>query len=175
MSKPDKVVKSRFGGIAVLVVAAVTAVAAVVVGLRWRSNHGAPDVTQPMELGGRWLGMRLTGVGSPTARRLGIPASVQGVVVAELSRGLDSRGLQAGLVPGDVLTRVDGKTVKSLEDLYSLTLDLNVARPLVVEILRRGQPLAVLLPAPAQGPLQRTGTTAGQRATQWKTTTAAWP
>lgn len=175
MSKPDKVVKSRFGGIAVLVVAAVTAVAAVVVGLRWRSNGGASDVTQPMELSGRWLGMRLTGVASPTARQLGIPASVKGVVVAELSRGMDSRALQAGLVPGDVLTRVDGKDVTSLKDLYSLSTDLNVARPLVVEILRRGQPLAVLLPAPAQGPLQRTGAALPRATAQWKTTTAAWP
>lgn len=173
MSKPDKVVRSRFGGVAVLIVAAVTALAAVVVGLVWRRHAGAAPLTVPMQLRGRWLGMQLTGVGSASAREFGIPPSVKGVVVAELSQNFGSRGRQAGIAPGDVVTGVDGKPITDLMDLYSLTTSLNVARPVVVNILRRGQPLAVLLPAPQQ--VMQAGRSLAP-STQWNSAaTAAWP
>lgn len=175
MSKPDKVIRSRFGGIAVLIVAAVTAAAAVVIGLHWRHHSSGADITQPMELRGRWLGMQLTGVDSATARQLGIPPSVKGVVVADLAHDPGSRGVRAGIHPGDVVTRVDGKAVTSLKDLYSLTTDLNVARPLIVNILRRGQPLAVLLPGPSTISLQQAGGPTAPAATSQWNTSAAWP
>lgn len=154
MANRDRLSRNRFAGVAVLVVAAVTLIAAVAVGSGWWNRQQGAGSTQPMELRGHWLGMRLAGTDSASARQLGIPPSVKGVVVAEIGQGLDSRALQSGLVPGDVMIRIDGRDVESLSDLYTLSTKLDIARPLVLDILRRGQPLSLLIPPPVETPFQ---------------------
>ena len=108
----------------------------------------------PMELQGRWQGMRLSEVGSPTARNVGVPADVSGVVVAEVSQGGGSAAFWAGIQPGDVIVSVDGNEVTNLTDLYSFTAGLGEAVPIPLQLLRAGQPLsATLTPAPGAAPV----------------------
>jgi hypothetical protein len=149
--------KSRLAAVAALTIGAITLLGAVLVGMGWWKGSQSVSRTEPMELAGSWLGMRLTSPDSASARQLGVPAKIQGVVVAEIVPGFDSRAANAGLLPGDVLVRIDGQEVGGLSELYSLTTKLDVIRPLMVEILRRGQPRAVVIPAPPELPLGQTG------------------
>lgn len=121
------------------------AVVAVVLGTKAWQGFGQAQA-QPMELRGQWLGMRLATPSSRVAADLGVPGDVKGVVIADVQ--VSSRAVLAGLAPGDVVTRVDGKDVSSLMDLYSLTTKLDVARQLQVDILRAGRPMVVLVPPP---------------------------
>jgi S1-C subfamily serine protease len=157
MAKRDTLSNNRIAGVAVLVVAVVTVIAAVAVGSGWWNDQQATSATEPMELRGHWLGMRLTGADSTSARQLGIPPTVKGVVVAELAQGIDSRALQAGLIPGDVMIRIDGREVTNLSELYTLSTKFDIARPLMLDILRRGQPLSLLVPPPVGVPFQQSG------------------
>jgi S1-C subfamily serine protease len=157
MANRDGLSKNRVAGIAVLVVAVVTVIAAVAVGSGWWDRQHAASATEPMELRGHWLGMRLSGADSTSARQLGIPPSVKGVVIAEVAPGMDSRALQAGLMSGDVVIRIDGREVTNLSELYTLSTKLDIARPLALDILRRGQPLSLLIPGPVELPFQQVG------------------
>ena len=125
--------------------------------------------TEPMELWGRWLGMMLASADSAAARSVGIPAGVAGVVVADVARDATSRVAQAGLAPGDVIVKVDGTTTSNLADLYTLTTRLNTARSLPLEVLRQGQPMTVLLPAPMMAAPQQPIAMQSQPAATWNT------
>jgi hypothetical protein len=108
--------------------------------------------TEPMELWGRWLGMMLASADSVTARNLGVPPGVSGVVIADVARDTTSRVAQAGVAPGDLIVKVDGTATGNLAELYTLTTRLNTGRALPLEILRQGQPMMVTLPAMQAAP-----------------------
>jgi C-terminal processing protease CtpA/Prc len=144
--------RPRFGAPLVLGTIALIAVAIFALSTEYSEHFGRSDAgrgtlgSQAMELSGIWLGMRLTEANTSTARALGIPPDVKGTVVVELSP--DSRALNGGLQPGDVVVEVDAKGIDKLSDLYALASKLDVNRPLSVRILRQGQPLPVVLPLP---------------------------
>jgi len=106
---------------------------------------------EPMELSGSWLGMRLAAPGTSTASRFGIPPNVSGVVVAEMLPVANARGAAGGIVPGDVITSINGTNVTNLADLYSMTQKLDATQPMQVAIMRQGQSFALTLP-PTQMP-----------------------
>jgi hypothetical protein len=108
--------------------------------------------TEAMELRGRWLGMELAAAGSPSAVNAGIPPQVTGVVVMQATPQTAPRATQAGIATGDVIVRVDGTPVTTLAELYTLSTKLDVARPLPIDVSRRGQALSVTLPPPAGMP-----------------------
>jgi hypothetical protein len=120
-----------------------------------RGAATATSTTEPMGLWGRWLGMMLASADSATARSVGIPAGIAGVVVADVGRDGASRAAQAGLAPGDVVVKVDGTTTGNLADLYTLTTRLNTARSVPLEVLRQGQPMTIVLPPPGAAPMQQ--------------------
>jgi S1-C subfamily serine protease len=110
----------------------------------------------PMELRGQWLGMRLASTKSQTAADLGVPPEVKGALVSDVQGG--SRALLAGLATGDVVTRVNGKTVADLLELYTLSSRIDNTRPLQVEFLRAGRPMvASMLPPESVVPAGATG------------------
>jgi len=151
MKMEKKAKRPRIGGLIIVAVAAVALILPLVLNAeRWFGGSAGPTI-QPMELHGAWLGMRLTGVGSPTARNLGVPDTVEGVVVTEVMQVPGSRALQAGLAPGDVVTRIDGKDVKSLTELYKLSTKLDSSQHIPVDIVRQGRLVAAVLPG--LGPL----------------------
>lgn len=93
----------------------------------------AKDETEPKV----WLGIRkLLAVDSEQAKRIGITEK-EGVVIADLET--DSPADQAGLATGDVIKKINGRTVKNLSD-YSgiLKSELKSDKP-VVFLLKRGQ------------------------------------
>jgi S1-C subfamily serine protease len=116
----------------------------------WQQGPTAGQVP-PMELRGQWLGMRLTSTSSQSASDLGVPPEVKGAVVVEVQGG--SRALVAGLAAGDVVTRVNGKGVTDLLELYALSSRIDNTRPLQVEFLRLGRPMvANMLPPESMAP-----------------------
>jgi predicted metalloprotease with PDZ domain len=117
-----------------------------------------------MELRGQWLGMRLTSTKSQNAADLGVPPEVKGVLVADVQNG--SRPLLAGLAAGDVVTRVNGRAVTDLLELYALSSRIDNTRPLQVEFLRAGRPMvASMLPPESVVPASATGQVVRQPAT----------
>ncbi len=93
----------------------------------------AKDETEPKV----WLGIRkLLAVDSEQAKRIGI-ADREGVVIADLEP--DSPADQAGLATGDVIKKINGRTIKNLSD-YSgiIKSELKGDKP-VVFLLKRGQ------------------------------------
>ena len=93
----------------------------------------AKDETEPKV----WLGIRkLLAVDSEQAKRIGI-TDKEGAVIADLEP--DSPADQAGLATGDVIKKINGRTVKNLSDYSSiLKSELKGDKP-VVFLLKRGQ------------------------------------
>jgi S1-C subfamily serine protease len=148
MTKEETLKRQRMIRLAIPAVVAAIAIVAVAVGTKVWQGMGA-NRAEAMELRGYWLGMRLAPTNSRSAAELGVPPTVKGVLVADVQPS--SRALSAGLAPGDVVTRVDGKEVDSLMDLHTLTTKLDVARQFQVDILRVGRPMAVILQADSAG------------------------
>jgi hypothetical protein len=109
--------------------------------------HHEPKITEAMELQGSWLGMRLTSLDSPTARRLGVPPSAPGVMIVEIEKRNGWRARQAGAMEGDVIVGVDGKAIRDLSDLYDVSRNLDVGSAVLLDIRRVGQPMTLVVPA----------------------------
>lgn len=129
-------------------------IVAIALGTRVWQGSGTGQV-QPMELRGQWLGMRLAAPGSQSAADLGVPPEVKGVVVADVQVG--SRALLAGMAAGDVVTRVNGKAVTDLLEMYNLSSRVDNTRPMQVEFLRAGRPMvASMMPPESMAPASAT-------------------
>lgn len=117
---------------------------------------GMPVFTAPMELRGRWLGMSMSSPTAKAAAEFQIPPNVKGVLVAEISERTGWRARQAGVLPGDVIQKVDKTVVTDLDGLYSVSRKLNSNNTILIDILRWGQPMTLALPAvtmPQQAPM----------------------
>ncbi len=110
-------------------------------------GHGKTETTQVMELQGSWLGMKLSSLDTPTAQRLGIPASAKGVMITEIEERIGWRVRQAGAMEGDVIVAVEGQTVRNLADVYEVSRNVNVAGVVLLDIRRWGQLMTLALPA----------------------------
>jgi S1-C subfamily serine protease len=150
MTKQEREKRAQLMRLAIPAAVCLIAVVVVVLGTRAWQPALAQGQSQPMDLGGQWLGMRLSSTESPSAASLGVPPEVRGVVVADVRA--DSRAVKAGLASGDVVARIDGTAVANLMDVYNLSTRLDIARPLQVDFLRAGRPMTVILP-PATTPV----------------------
>jgi membrane-associated protease RseP (regulator of RpoE activity) len=156
MKKQEHEKTAQMMRLAIPAAVCLVAVVVVVLGTRvWVPGLGQGP-SQPIDLRGDWLGMRLASTGSQSAAELGIPPEVNGVVVANVQP--NSRALSAGLSAGDVVARINGTSVANLIDLYKLSTKLDVARPLQVDFLRAGKPMTVIVSA-ADGMTAATGIT----------------
>ncbi|MCS6949875.1 MAG: Do family serine endopeptidase [Armatimonadota bacterium] len=72
---------------------------------------------QPQE-SGRKLGISIERLTPDLAEQFRLPRNLQGVVITEVVPG--SAADDAGLQPGDVILRVDGQRVNSVDDVYRL-------------------------------------------------------
>lgn len=125
-------------------------------------GHRGPKTTQVMELRGSWLGMKLTSLDSPTARRLGVPPSAKGVMIVEVEERNGWRALRAGATEGDVIVAVDGQDVRDLADLYDVSRNVDVGSAVLLDIRRWGQPITLVLPALHALPAGAAGAQLGQ-------------
>ncbi|MCL6646118.1 MAG: DegQ family serine endoprotease, partial [Dehalococcoidia bacterium] len=83
-----------------------------------------------------WLGVRIQQVTDDIAESLGIKPP-RGALVA----GVDEKGpaKPAGIEPGDVIVRFDGKEIKEMRDLPRIVGDTPVGKEVEVVILRKGK------------------------------------
>lgn len=83
-----------------------------------------------------WLGVRIQNVDDDIAASLGLDKA-RGALVA----GIDERGpaKPAGIEPGDVILKFDGKDIKVSRDLPALVASMPVGKEVEVTILRKGK------------------------------------
>jgi serine protease Do len=83
-----------------------------------------------------WLGVRIQQVTEDIAESLGIKP-VRGALIA----GIDDKGpaKPAGIEPGDVVVKFDGKDIKEMRDLPKIVGDTPVGKDVPVVIIRKGK------------------------------------
>ena len=83
-----------------------------------------------------WLGVRIQQVTDDIAESLGIKPA-RGALVA----GVDDKGpaKPAGIEPGDVIVKFDGKDVKDTKDLPRIVADTPVGKEVDVVVIRKGK------------------------------------
>jgi serine protease Do len=83
-----------------------------------------------------WLGVRIQQVTDDIAESLGIKP-VRGALVA----GIDDKGpaKPAGIEPGDVIVKFDGKDIKEMRDLPKIVGDTPIGKDVPVVIIRKGK------------------------------------
>jgi serine protease Do len=83
-----------------------------------------------------WLGVRIQQVTDDIAESLSIKP-VRGALVA----GVDDRGpaKPAGIEPGDVVVKFDGRDIKEMHDLPRIVADTPVGKEVEVVVIRRGK------------------------------------
>jgi serine protease Do len=85
-----------------------------------------------------WLGVRIQQVTDEIADSLNVKPT-RGALVA----GIDDKGpaKPAGIEPGDVIVKFDGKDVKEMRDLPRIVADTAVGKDVTVTIVRKGKEL----------------------------------
>ncbi|MFT4121774.1 Do family serine endopeptidase [Bradyrhizobium sp.] len=88
------------------------------------------------ELRRGWLGVRIQGVTDEIAESLNIKPA-RGALVA----GVDDKGpaKPAGIEPGDVVVKFDGKDIKDPKDLSRVVADTAVGKDVEVVVIRKGK------------------------------------
>src|ERR1043165_8887845 len=88
------------------------------------------------ELRRGWLGVRIQQVTDEIAESLSIKPA-RGALIA----GVDDKGpaKPAGIEPGDVIVRFDGKDVKEMRDLPKIVADTQVGKDVEVVVIRKGK------------------------------------
>jgi serine protease Do len=83
-----------------------------------------------------WLGVRIQQVTDDIAESLGLKP-VRGALVA----GIDDKGpaKPAGIEPGDVIVKFDGKDIKEMKDLPRIVADTPVGKDVPVVVVRKGK------------------------------------
>jgi len=83
-----------------------------------------------------WLGVRIQQVTDDIAESLGLKPA-RGALVA----GVDDKGpaKPAGIEPGDVIVKFDGKDIKEMKDLPRIVADTPVGKDVPVVVVRKGK------------------------------------
>jgi serine protease Do len=89
-----------------------------------------------------WTGMQVQQLDENLARHLRLTSDT-GVVVVEIAPG--SPASEAGLVPGDVITSVNGEPVRTEDDAFILIADSRVGQKITLGIIRETKPRTVEL------------------------------
>jgi len=107
------------------------------------AKHEAPASSSDRHDGGKF-GMSVQPLTPDIAEELGLARSTQGVVVADL----DPSGVAAesGLQEGDVIVKIDGRAVKTAEEIRS-ALDRRDGKPSMLLVNRKGSSLFLTLKA----------------------------
>lgn len=83
-----------------------------------------------------WLGAEVSGITEDDAKNLDLPTS-QGAFISNVFT--DSPADKAGVLPGDVVVKINGQDVKDAATLVQIVGDLPVGKTAEFQILRRGQ------------------------------------
>ena len=94
-----------------------------------------------------FLGVGLSNTNPRLLKSLGLNTKTQGVVISQVRP--DSPADQAGLVPGDIIQRIDGKGVNDAKVVQTIVKNWSGGSPLMLQVLRDGRLLALEV-TPAQ-------------------------
>jgi serine protease Do len=111
------------------------------IGFAVPASTAAPVVDQLRQFGQTrrgWLGVRIQAVTDDIAESLNM-GQARGALIA----GVDDKGpaKPAGLEPGDVIIKFDGKNIREMRDLPRIVADTPVDKDVEVIVLRKGQEL----------------------------------
>src|SRR5499426_3406388 len=109
------------------------------IGFAVPSKTAMPVIDQLKQFGETrrgWLGVRIQQVTDEIADSLNIKPP-RGALVA----GVDEKGpaKPAGIEPGDVIVKFDGKDIKEMRDLPRVVADTPVGKDVAVQVIRKGQ------------------------------------
>ena len=109
------------------------------IGFAVPSKNAAAVVDQLRQFGEMrrgWLGVRIQQVTDDIAESLGLKPA-RGALVA----GVDDKGpaKPAGIEPGDVIVKFDGKDIKEMKDLPRIVADTPVGKDVPVTVVRKGK------------------------------------
>ena len=94
-----------------------------------------------------WLGVSIQPVTEEIAQSFGLKRA-QGALVSDIMAG--SPAAKAGLRQGDIITRLAGKEIKSVQQLQLLVADMPVGSPVEIEVFREGRAIKLsIVPASA--------------------------
>ena len=113
------------------------------IGFAIPSELALPVIDQLREFGETrrgWLGVRIQQVSDEIAESLGMDEA-KGALVAGVTEGGPAE--DAGLLPGDVVVKFDGKDVPEMRDLPRIVADTNVGKAVDVVVLRKGEELTI--------------------------------
>jgi S1-C subfamily serine protease len=106
----------------------------------------------------------VSGQTAPVPRRHAVVAGVDnkmGALLAQIEA--DGPAAQAGLLPGDVVIRLDGVEVNGVDDLIRVLDRDRIDRTLAMDVLRMGRLRAIEIHPIERKPSRRTGTAAAAR------------
>ena len=98
-------------------------------------EDGQADVNEGDE--GAGFGMTLSNLTAERARRLGVPAGTTGALVADVDP--NGNAARAGVQPGDVIVRVNGKDVTTPADARRLLQEVSEGGTAFLHVLRQGR------------------------------------
>jgi serine protease Do len=109
------------------------------IGFAVPSKTALPVIDQLKQFGETrrgWLGVRIQQVTDEIAESLSIKPA-RGALVA----GVDDKGpaKPAGIEPGDVIVKFDGKDIKEMRDLPRVVADTPVGKQVAVQLIRKGK------------------------------------
>ncbi|NBC33597.1 MAG: PDZ domain-containing protein [Alphaproteobacteria bacterium] len=113
------------------------------IGFAIPSNLAEPVVAELRQRGfveRGWLGVRIQEISPALAERRGLPDS-KGALVVEVEPG--SPAARAGLRPGDVVRRFDGRPVETIRQLTRMVGDTMIGREVILEVWRDGRRLSL--------------------------------
>jgi serine protease Do len=90
-----------------------------------------------------WLGIGMMELNPELAKHIGLPPETKGIVVAQVME--NSPAYKAGLMQGDVIQKVDGKTVSHAEAVQEAVRARPLNSQIKIDILRNGHPASVAL------------------------------
>jgi serine protease Do len=93
--------------------------------------------TEPDEESAEKFGITISQLTPEQAQRLRAPADAQGVVVSDVEPG--SPAFRAGLVPGDIITRINRQAVRTPQEASRVLADVPSGSTAFILVLRRGQ------------------------------------
>jgi serine protease Do len=95
-----------------------------------------PDLKETGRVQRSWIGVAVQRVSPELAQGLGLERP-RGALVSQVVQG--SPGHKAGLKPGDVITRFDGKAIEDSTDLPLLATTAGIGRTVPLELVRDGE------------------------------------
>lgn len=88
-----------------------------------------------------WIGIDIWPIDPDTAtREFGIDPTIAGVFVGEVE-GIAA--IEAGLQPGDVITRVNNMQVKNIEAFKEIVINIDPSKGVVLDVMRQNRPFYI--------------------------------